>query len=90
MKILLVLPVSSAHCERSISSINRIKSDVRNCLSTSTVNSLVRISAEGQSIESFQTKPCIVRWFSKPRKVVYDGWPEDDALVDVDSDDHFK
>lgn len=50
VKIMLVLPVSSAQCERTISAINRIKSDVRSCLDPSTVERLVRLSSEGPTI----------------------------------------
>ena len=51
--ILLVLPVSSAVCERGFSSQKRIKSDARASLHTDTVEDLIRISVEGPSLEDF-------------------------------------
>lgn len=71
----MVIPVSSAQCERTISAVNRIKSDVRSCLDPTTVEALIRISSEGPPIEEFKTNAVVERWFSQKRTVKYAGWP---------------
>ncbi|KAK0132143.1 Zinc finger protein 862 [Merluccius polli] len=57
--ILLVLPVSSAVCERGFSSQKRIKSDARASLHTDTVEDLIRISVEGPSLEDFDSRESV-------------------------------
>ena len=49
--IALVIPVSTAECERSFSAMKRIKTDSRNRLLTENLNHLMRISIEGPSID---------------------------------------
>ena len=56
--IMLVLPVSSAVCERGFSSQKRIKYDVRASLHTDTVEDLIQISVEGPSLEDFDARKC--------------------------------
>lgn len=83
VRIMLVIPVSSAQCERTISAVNRIKSDVRSSLHPTTVESLIRISSEADSVKDCDPVPFIERWFSKPRKVHYLGWPKGFETEDV-------
>ena len=45
--IALIIPVSTAECERRFSSMNRIKTDRRNRLNTSTLCQIMRIVLEG-------------------------------------------
>ena len=66
--ILLVLPVSSAVCERGFSSQKRIKSDARASLHTDTVEDLIRISVEGPSLEDFDARESVANWFSQGRQ----------------------
>ena len=65
VKILLVLPISAAGCERMVSSQNRIKSSVRASLKTSSLEGLIRISAQGPSLEEFDPLPSVNRWFAR-------------------------
>ena len=51
--IALIIPVSTASCERGFSAINRIKTKLRNRLLTPTVDTLLRISIEGPLIDQF-------------------------------------
>ncbi|MGH0116050.1 UNVERIFIED_CONTAM: hypothetical protein FKN15_023083 [Acipenser sinensis] len=53
VEIMLVLPISAVQCERGFSAQNRIKSKLCN-----SVEDLVRISAEGPSLELFDPEPC--------------------------------
>ena len=78
--ILLVLPVSSAVCERGFSSQKRIKSDARASLHTDTVEDLIRISVEGPSLEDFDARESVANWFSqgqKARRPNYRCWPSE-------------
>ena len=51
--IALIIPVSTAECERCYSSMNRIKIDLRNRLNTSTLCQIMRIDLEGGELEKF-------------------------------------
>ena len=53
MQLALIIPVSSAPCERGFSATNRIKTKLRNHLQISTVDTLLRISVEGPPIGQF-------------------------------------
>lgn len=90
VEIMLVLPISAAQCERGFSAQNRIKSKVRNSLSVSTLEDLVRISTEGPSLELFDPEPSVKRWLSsskRKRRPNYTGWPSDtDILMVGDTD----
>ncbi|XP_069119717.1 zinc finger protein 862-like [Argopecten irradians] len=78
VKIMLCLPVSSAQCERTFSTMNRIKTDVRSSLNITTLEDLIRISGEGPDILDFDPKSAVQKWLSTSRKVKlnYVGWPE--------------
>ena len=65
---MLVLPVSSAVCERGFSAQKRIKSDVRGSLHVDTVEDLIRISMEGPSLQEFDTKEAVQTWFSSGKR----------------------
>ncbi|XP_076103623.1 zinc finger protein 862-like [Mytilus galloprovincialis] len=57
--IALVLPVSTADCERSFSTMARIKSVLRNRLSQRVLNQLMCISIEGPSSSDFNFPSCV-------------------------------
>lgn len=59
---LIVLPASSAEVERVFSTMNRIKTPVRNRLLTTTLDSLIRISMDGADIATWDPVPAAVRW----------------------------
>ena len=60
--IALTLPISTADCERGFSTMNRIKTDQRNRLKTSTLDKLIRLSTEGASIDKFNYEAAITVW----------------------------
>ena len=66
--ILLVLPGSSAVCERGFSSLKRIKSVARASLHTDTVEDLIRISVEGPSLEDSDARESVASWFSQGQR----------------------
>ena len=60
--IALVIPVSTAECERSFSAMKRIKTDSRNRLLTENLNHLMRISIEGPLIDQFDFEQALELW----------------------------
>lgn len=71
VELLLVLPISSAQCERAFSTQNRIKSAKRSCLETETTEALIRISSEGPPVTEFEPSHAVDLWFTsgeKPRR----------------------
>ncbi|XP_078146195.1 zinc finger protein 862-like [Centroberyx gerrardi] len=69
VKIMLVLPISAAVCERVFSTQNRIKSDVRASLHTDTVEDLIRISVEGPELMDYDARQDVKLWFSQGKRV---------------------
>ena len=61
VEILLLLPISAAGCERMIFLQNRINSILRAALKKSSLEGLIRISAENWSLEEFDTLSSIDR-----------------------------
>ena len=50
---LLIVPASTADCERGFSAVNRIKTSMRNRLKTDTLDRLLLIDLEGKEINKF-------------------------------------
>ncbi|CAM4696780.1 unnamed protein product [Leuciscus chuanchicus] len=61
VRIMLILPVSAAQCERGFSVQKRIKSDIRSSLHPKTVEDLIRISVEGPPLEAFDASASVKR-----------------------------
>jgi len=57
-----LVPVSTAECERAFSSMNRIKTEIRNRLKTSTLDCLMRISIEGLPLAEFNFERAADIW----------------------------
>lgn len=82
VRIMLVLPVSSAQCERGFSTQKRIKSDIRSALNPNTVEDLIRISVEGPPLETFDASVSVKRWMEegqRARRPNFKSWPQDIA-----------
>ena len=58
----LVLPVSTADCERGFSCMNRVVTPLRNRLKTENIDKLLRISAEGGEICEFDFEKALSKW----------------------------
>ena len=58
----LVLPVSTTDCERCFSNMNRTKTDLRNRMTTCTLNRLLRIQIEGPDESDFDFSEIVHRW----------------------------
>jgi len=68
---------------------NTIKCDVRSALNTSTVETLIRLSGEGSSVEKFDPSDSIDHWFSTDRKMgAYTHWPSDCSDSGDNDDDN--
>ena len=63
--IALLIPASTADCERDFSSLKRIKIPLRNCLSNTIINQLLFISAEGPALGKFDFDAACNLWASK-------------------------
>ena len=61
VQVLLVLPISAAQCKRAISAQNRIKSNTRVILGSSTLEDLIHIAAEGPMVADFDPKQAVER-----------------------------
>ena len=88
---MLVIPISSAQCERGFSAQKRIKSDVRSSLHVSTTEDLIRISIEGPELAAFDPTPVVEKWLNSGQRsrrphVVYKTWPEELVPVYEDLD----
>ena len=62
MEIILVLPLSTASCERGFSAMKQVKSDWRGNLNTDTLSKLIYISVEGPAIEDYNCMLALQRW----------------------------
>ena len=62
--IALVIPVSTAECERCFSSMKRIKTTLRNRMETDTLDQLMRIANEGPKPEDFNFEKAADLWGS--------------------------
>ena len=58
----LLLPVSTADCERGFSCMKRLATPLRNRLKTETLDKLIRISAEGAEVEAFDFDKALAKW----------------------------
>ena len=67
VEIMLVLPISAAQCERAVSAQNRIKSSLRVGLDSSTLQNLIRITAEGPPVSDFDATPAVDKWLARDR-----------------------
>lgn len=68
VEIMLVQPISPAQCERAISAQNRVKNSLRVALGSSTLEDLIRITAEGPSVEEFHPAPVVDKWLLRDRE----------------------
>lgn len=64
LNFILILPFSTAECERGFSQLNLIKSDIRNRLSTDTVNDLLMVKLYGPNLTDFCPDEAINLWWN--------------------------
>ena len=61
-QICLIIPVSTADCERGFSAMARVKTKLRNQMKNSTLNHSLRILIEGPPIEEFDFEKVLNTW----------------------------
>ncbi|XP_057711367.1 zinc finger protein 862-like [Corythoichthys intestinalis] len=66
--VALVIPVSSVNCERDFSTMNRVKSDLRNRLQGEHLAACLRVSINGPSPEAFNFGRAMEIFFIKAKK----------------------
>ncbi|XP_071752885.2 zinc finger protein 862-like [Centroberyx gerrardi] len=64
VEITQVFPMSSSCCERGFSSMKRIKSDWRSCLSNEMLSFLLHISVHGPPAQQFNAEKAVTKWWS--------------------------
>ena len=64
VELVLVLPMSTAACERGFSAMKRIKTDWRSSLSVEMLWKLIYVSIEGPEVAQFQPDRVVQRWLS--------------------------
>ncbi|XP_035859042.1 uncharacterized protein LOC116038584 [Sander lucioperca] len=64
LRVYLVLPVSTAVCERGFSTMTQIKSDWRTSLSSVQLQRLIFLSVEGPKFEDFDAGLVVERWWT--------------------------
>ncbi|KAK1901792.1 Zinc finger protein 862 [Dissostichus eleginoides] len=65
----LVIPVSSVNCERDFSTMNRVKTDLRNRLKGEHLAACLRIAVNGPAPEAFPYAQALELFFNKPRQI---------------------
>ena len=70
-QICLVLPISTADCERGFSTMKKIKTRLRSMISNVTLNHCMRIPMEGQPFDKFDFDTAVNSWsMLKNRRIV--------------------
>ncbi|XP_073716873.1 zinc finger protein 862-like [Misgurnus anguillicaudatus] len=77
LKIYLVLPVSTAVCERGFSAMKRVKSDWRTSLNSVQLHRLLFLSIEGPKLQDFDAGLVVERWWTcsqRQRRPGFNPW----------------
>ncbi|KAF3856799.1 hypothetical protein F7725_017522 [Dissostichus mawsoni] len=67
--IALTVPVSSVNCERDFSTLNRVKTNIRNRLQGDHLAACMWISINGPEVSDFPYQEALETFFRKPRKI---------------------
>ena len=68
--ITIILPISTADCERAFSTLKRVETDARNRLKTETLDKLIRLSTEGPSMTEFDFDKAATLWSSQSNRSI--------------------
>lgn len=71
IKCCLVIPVSSAQCERGFSTQNRIKTRLRTRIYNMNLVNLMRISEDSPELKNFCFEKALLKWKSKAVRRLY-------------------
>lgn len=67
----MTLPMSTSDIERGFPTMNRIKTGSRNRLKTENLDRLIRLSAEGPSLENFNYEAAAEEWARKSKRISF-------------------
>ena len=67
-KICRVIPIHTADVERTFSQLKLIKTSIRNRMCEKTLDSLLRITTEGPSVEEYPITEAVTLWAKKKNK----------------------
>ncbi|KAM9354951.1 uncharacterized protein KZ484_013126 [Pholidichthys leucotaenia] len=67
--IALTVPISSVNCERDISTMNRVKTDLRNRLQGGHLAAYMRLSINGPPPKDFPYQRALELFYQKPRRL---------------------
>lgn len=81
--IAALIPVSTAECERSFSTMNRVKTKLRNRMKTSTLDSLIRICMEGTPLTQFNFERAADIWASLRNRRLHIGVSSSSSTVQL-------
>ena len=82
ISLVSLLPVNTAVCERGFSMMNRIKSEGRSRMGSTMLNSLMCISIDRPSLESFDAQPAVNQWSSEVHRRPGYRKPSKDVSID--------
>lgn len=68
MEVYLILPVSTAVCERGFSAMKRVKTDWRSSLSALQLQRLLFLSIEGPPPEHFDAEAAVQHWWQSSQR----------------------
>ncbi|XP_019619829.1 PREDICTED: zinc finger protein 862-like [Branchiostoma belcheri] len=68
LRLVLVIPIHTAECERSFSLMNVVKSDWRTRLDPHTLTSLMAISLDNNTVSTFDPLPAVGLWWAGRRR----------------------
>ena len=87
-EVFLVMPVSTAVCERGFSTMKQIKSDWRASLSTESLQRLMFLSMEGPSV--LEAEEVVDQWWSggkRAKRPGFSGWADDLEVGDEEEEE---
>ena len=65
VEVVLILPMSTACCERGFSAMKRVKNDWRSSLSNAALSDLLRITIDGPMVEDFCANLALETWWNR-------------------------
>ena len=68
VELVLILPMSTACCERGFSAMKREKNDWRSSLSSTSLNSILRIVIDGPSVKDFCPNSALETWWESSQR----------------------
>ena len=68
--VALILPISTAECERSFSAMKRVKTELCNRLITTTLDHLLCISMSGPDLKDYDFDRAVDEWGAMQNRII--------------------